>query len=49
MSEKINARAEQKNPEPETSSHIPVQSLYGPADLAGWDRIALERAPADWP
>jgi len=35
--------------DPETSSHIPVRSLYTPADLKGWDQEREVGYPGEYP
>jgi methylmalonyl-CoA mutase N-terminal domain/subunit len=37
------------SPDPETSSHIPVRSLYTPADLKGWDQEREVGYPGEYP
>ncbi|HEU5452701.1 MAG TPA: methylmalonyl-CoA mutase family protein, partial [Terriglobales bacterium] len=42
--------ADAPKPEPqETSSHIPVNPLYTPADLSGWDYDQQVGYPGDLP
>src|ERR1700758_58532 len=36
-------------PDPETSSHIPVRSLYTPAELKGWDQEREVGYPGEYP
>jgi methylmalonyl-CoA mutase N-terminal domain/subunit len=38
-----------KTPDPETSSHIPVRSLYTPADLDGWNQESDVGFPGQYP
>ena len=49
MSDKVAAPATPKVSERETSSHIPVQPLYSPADLDGWDYDRDLGYPGDFP
>jgi methylmalonyl-CoA mutase N-terminal domain/subunit len=35
--------------DPETSSHIPVRTLYSPADLKGWDQEGEVGYPGEYP
>ncbi len=37
------------SPDAETSSHIPVRALYGPADLEGWDYVSQVGYPGEFP
>jgi methylmalonyl-CoA mutase, N-terminal domain len=51
MSDSVKAAAERKSQESEaqTSSHIPVQPLYTPSDLAGWDYDRDVGYPGEFP
>ena len=51
MSDSVKAPAQPKVPESETrtSSHIPVQPLYTPGDLAGWDYDGDVGYPGEFP
>jgi methylmalonyl-CoA mutase N-terminal domain/subunit len=49
MSDKAVASAKPKISEQETSSHIPVQPLYTPSDLADWDYDREVGFPGEFP
>src|SRR5882757_5684123 len=51
MSDSVKAAAKPQPPdsEPQTSSHIPVQPLYTPSDLADWDYDRDLGYPGDFP
>ena len=49
MSDKVQSPAKLQNSEPQTSSHIPVQPLYTPSDLAGWDYDRELGYPGEFP
>ncbi len=49
MSDKVVSPAKPQNSELQTSSHIPVQPLYTPADLADWDYDREVGYPGDFP
>ena len=48
MTDKLKA-ANPKPADPQTSSHIPVHSLYTPADLEGHDQERAVGYPAEYP
>src|SRR5437870_10349652 len=53
MTEKLKTapvpKAASEAPDPETSSHIPVRSLYTSADLKGWDQEREVGYPGEYP
>ena len=48
MADKLKT-ANQTTADPQTSSHIPIQPLYTPADLEGWDYDRDAGYPGDFP
>ena len=53
MTEKLKSPLRPENADhvadPETSSHIPVRTLYSPADLKGWDQEGEVGYPGEYP
>ena len=53
MTEKLKSPLRPENADhvadPETSSHIPVRTLYSPADLKGWDQEREVGYPGEYP
>jgi methylmalonyl-CoA mutase N-terminal domain/subunit len=49
MTDKLKTAPPQPPPHPETTSHIPVQPFYTPADLKGWNQEAEVGYPGEYP